>query len=192
MMYHKAVSNAVLVIFASFALALFPLAVMAHGEEGSKSDKHEHPEEGSKYLYGNHVCPISGEPVVASSFIEYYDPESHVYGRIYLCCDDCIPAASKDSAKLYKNLYRTDKKTGKPKEARDLKNEKCPISEGDNRKITEYNGLNIGFCCYNCPNSFMKDPEKYMAKLLPDAKEFMLEKEAGSSRDDDHDHDHDK
>ena len=42
----------------------------------------------------------------------------------------------------------------------------CPVSnEAINENIyTEYNGEKVYFCCKDCKDSFLKDPQKYMKK----------------------------
>lgn len=131
------------------------------------------------HLYGNHVCPITDEPVKPESFVLYEDAENKVYGRIYTCCDGCKKKAEADAKAIYMKLYRTDPKTGESVEPKDLKNAKCPVSGADVAEGAhlEYNGMIVHFCCDNCPKAFLKDPEKSMAILLPDAKEFELPKE---------------
>ncbi|UCG60271.1 MAG: efflux RND transporter periplasmic adaptor subunit [Phycisphaerales bacterium] len=44
---------------------------------------------------------------------------------------------------------------------------KCPVMGGNiNKKIfTEYKGKKVYFCCPGCIDEFLKNPEKYMAKL---------------------------
>ena len=44
----------------------------------------------------------------------------------------------------------------------------CPIMEGNpiNEAIfVEYEGKKVYFCCKACPETFLADPEKYIAKL---------------------------
>lgn len=138
-------------------------------EKKEKADNHA-----ITHLYGNHVCPVGGEPVVADASVTYANKEKGVYGRIYLCCIGCEKKAKKNIEELYNKLYRTDPKTGKAIEARDLKNDKCPMSGEavDAKAHIEYNGMIIHFCCPGCAEEFRENPEPKMSKLLPDAKEF--------------------
>jgi YHS domain-containing protein len=134
------------------------------------------------HLYGNHACPVSEDKVDPAAFYEYKDEENHVYARIYVCCEGCLKKTEEKAAELYKTLYLTDK-DGKEVAAKDLENDACPISGKDVAEKIEYNGKKIGFCCLNCPKAFLKDPEKHMAKLLPDAEEFEFEAGAGHGKD---------
>jgi hypothetical protein len=163
-------------------LALFVLCP-AYAED------HSHPEgatpSGSAkltHLYGNHECPVSGEAVVPDASVMYTDKEHGVYGRIYLCCMGCEKKAKKNISEVYKTLYRTDKKTGKAIEAKDLKNDKCPMSGEpvDAKAFIEYNGMIVHFCCPGCAQGFLKDSETKMAMLLPDAEEYKFEAKPGS------------
>ncbi|MCG3196516.1 MAG: hypothetical protein HUU16_13895 [Candidatus Omnitrophica bacterium] len=157
-------ASVALLVFAALALALSGTALA--GEEKAAAT----------HLYGNHVCPVSGKPVVSDVSVTYENKEKGVYGRIYLCCPGCVKAAKKDLEGLYKKFYLTDAKTGKAKEPKDLKNEACPMSgeKVDPSAKIEYNGMIIHFCCPGCADGFLEDPEAKMAKLLPDAKEFEL------------------
>ena len=43
----------------------------------------------------------------------------------------------------------------------------CPVMEGaiDKNLYTEYKGKKVYFCCPGCKEKFLKEPEKYIAKL---------------------------
>jgi YHS domain-containing protein len=44
----------------------------------------------------------------------------------------------------------------------------CPVMEGNpiNKNIfVEYKGKKVYFCCKGCPEEFLANPEKYVAKL---------------------------
>lgn len=44
----------------------------------------------------------------------------------------------------------------------------CPIMEGnpiDKTLFVEYKGKKVYFCCKGCPEKFLENPEKYVAKL---------------------------
>jgi YHS domain-containing protein len=44
----------------------------------------------------------------------------------------------------------------------------CPVMEGnpiDKTLFVEYKGKKVYFCCIGCPEKFLADPEKYVAKL---------------------------
>lgn len=150
-----------LVIFA--LIASIPFAFGAKPEDSGDEKELTH-------LFGNHECPVSGEPVDPTQFAEYKDEEGKVHGRIYTCCGGCIKKAEAEAAELYKKYYLTDSETGKEIEPVDLKNEKCPISGGDVSEagMIEYNGLIVGHCCAKCPAKFLEDPDVHLSKLAPD------------------------
>lgn len=169
-------SSAILILLLCFALS-----------PGYSGDTHQEAKQSDSktqvtHLYGNHECPVSGEAVVPDASVTYQDKEHGVFGRIYLCCMGCEKQVKKNPAEIYQKLYRTDKKTGKAIEARDLKNDKCPMSGEavDPKASIEYNGMIIHFCCPGCAQGFLKNPEAKMAKLLPDAEEFKFEAKPSS------------
>ncbi|HNS22153.1 MAG TPA: YHS domain-containing protein [Sedimentisphaerales bacterium] len=44
----------------------------------------------------------------------------------------------------------------------------CPVMEGnpiDPNLFVEYKGKKVYFCCKGCPEKFLANPEKYLAKL---------------------------
>lgn len=44
----------------------------------------------------------------------------------------------------------------------------CPVMEGnpiDKTLFVEYEGKKVYFCCKGCPEKFLANPEKYIAKL---------------------------
>ncbi|WP_027185987.1 YHS domain-containing protein [Desulfovibrio inopinatus] len=51
--------------------------------------------------------------------------------------------------------------------AQDVKQEKCPVMgyKPSAKLYTDYKGKRIYFCCATCPETFKKDPEKYMKKI---------------------------
>ena len=136
------------------------------------------------HLFGNHKCPAMGGTVIPESFVTYEDKEKNVYGRVYMCCDGCSKKVEANLVELYQKFYRTDPKTGKPKEAKDLKNVECPISGepvAENVSI-EYNGMIVHFCCPGCAKGFLKDPDGKLAKLVPEKEleKYEYERPAGS------------
>jgi hypothetical protein len=163
-------------------LTLVALQPIYGGDKASTDATHPAGKDPMTHLYGNHECPVSGEAVVPDASVTYNDKEHGVYGRIYLCCIGCEKKVKKNISEVYKTLYRTDKKTGKPMEPKDLKNEKCPMSGEpvDAKALIEYNGMIVHFCCPGCAQGFLKNPEAKMAVLLPDAKEFEFQAKPGS------------
>jgi len=112
-------------------------------------------------------------------FVEYSAPQTHTYGKIYMCCPACKATIEKDPAAAYKKAYMDREikdaegkvvvEKGQPI---DLKNEKCPIMGGkvSDKDWAVYNGYKIHFCCPNCEKPFMKDADKNLAKLIKDQK----------------------
>ena len=83
---------------------------------------------------------------------------------------------------LYTKYYRTDPKTGKAISPFDLKNPTCPMSgepvtEND---WIEYNGMIVHFCCADCVEGFLKDPDEKLAKMVANPKDFAYKRSAGS------------
>lgn len=139
-----------------------PFAFAAKPDEGEKKEL--------THLFGNHECPVSGDPVDPTTFAEYKDEENQVYGRVYVCCGGCVKKAEENVADLYKKHYRTDAESGEEIEAVKLENETCPISGGavSEPGMIEYNGMVVGHCCDKCPAKFLADPDSHLAKLAND------------------------
>jgi hypothetical protein len=162
-------------------VAVFGSQVDAAGSESAKEETK------ATHLFGNHECPVMGEPVDPKSFVEYKDEENMVFGRLYTCCKGCNKKTEAKAADLYKRYFLTDAKTGKPKEALDLANSECPISGEavDEVARIEFNGMKLGFCCEKCVEAFLKDPNATLAKLVPEkvAKKYEYEYSgSGSSK----------
>jgi hypothetical protein len=146
---------------------------------------HELPkvEKKADVFYGNAKCVATGEKTDPKLFVEYADPKTHVYGKIYMCCLACKAAIEKDPAAAYKKAYldrEIKDKDGKviveKGQPIDLKNEKCPIMGGkvSDKDWAVYNGYRIHFCCPACEKPFMKDADKNLAKLIKDQKVSVL------------------
>ena len=53
-------------------------------------------------------------------------------------------------------------------EAAAIEQTTCPVMEGnpiDKSIFVEYKGKKVYFCCKGCPEKFLANPEKYVAKL---------------------------
>ncbi|MCB9781625.1 MAG: hypothetical protein H6751_01490 [Candidatus Omnitrophica bacterium] len=170
--------------------------VMGAEDEGHSHEEHDHDHEGHdhselEYLYGNHYCPACNyaDLVDPHYFADISNKKAGIFARVYLCSPDCAQEIKENMAKYYMEIYRTDKETGKEKPALDLKNETCPISGKpvSGEDAIEYNGMMIGFCCANCPEAFLEDPEPAMRKLLPEKEEYKF---PGNDEEHDLDHDH--
>jgi len=167
------------------ALPASPTWSQGHAHSHSHKDGDSHKSEKAKetkYLFGNHQCPVTGETVVPESFVEARNEKGKVYGKIYLCCQGCEKRANKDFNDLYNKFYRTDKKTGKFVGPQDLKNRTCPVSGEpiETDSSIEYNGMMVHFCCAGCVKGFLKDPDPKLVKLVPDLKPFEYQRPAGS------------
>ncbi|MCA9436168.1 MAG: hypothetical protein KC978_10315 [Candidatus Omnitrophica bacterium] len=173
--------------------AIISMAIMsAWSEEHEHSHKHgdtektENPKE-VEYLFGNHFCPVGGETVIPESFAQSELEEGDVYGRIYMCCDGCKKKTEEEFEDLYKKFYRTDPKTGKPKDPVDLKNPNCPMSGHpvEDDVLLEYNGMIVHFCCPGCGQDFLEDPDDKLIKLVSEKKDYKYKRPAdsGSSKD---------
>lgn len=181
-------------LFCLFAVCAYALTVPASYVVAAEEDSSTpHDSEVFDYLYGNHTCPAcpDADAVDPHFFADVKNKKGRVFARIYVCTPSCAKEIEKNMGKFYMSVYRTDKKNGKEIPARDLKNQVCPVSGDkiDGKTSIEYNGMIVSFCCEDCVESFLKDPEPGMRKLLPDAKEFKFE---GDSDHEDHDHDHEE
>lgn len=152
----------------------------ADEQEGHSHEESDHEE--FEYLYGNHLCPTCDytDRVDPHYFVDISNKKVGIFARVYLCSPDCGDEIEKNMAKYYMEIYRTDKETKKEKPALDLKNKTCPMDENavDAKTTIEYNGMIVGFCSKDCSEAFLKEPEKGMAKILPEAKEFKFETDA--------------
>lgn len=124
---------------------------------------------GKVRLYGNEKCPATGNPVYANTFTEIKLPGGNTYGRVYLCCAGCASKVKADPAKYYKQLFLTGP-DGQVKPIRELHNAQDPVSgEVSDPSLTiVYNGLRLGFAKKENIPAFLKNPNTYLAKLLPD------------------------
>ena len=105
-------------------------------------------------FFGNKKCPVTGEKTVAKHFVKHGDE------KIYLCCKSCVKKAKKEPKGLFAKAYPTAKNT-------DVKNAKCPIMGGEAKKAvkTTFQGHVVHFCCPGCDKSFLREPNKHLAKL---------------------------
>ncbi len=153
-----------LVVICAAALLIAAPFTFAAKTDDSESDQE------LTHLFGNHECPISGDPVDPTQFVVYTDEDNKVHGRIYTCCGGCLEKTEAKAAELYKKYYLTDAESGEEIEPVDFKNEECPISGGAVAEagIIQYNGMVVGHCCDKCPTKFLEDPDTNLAKLAND------------------------
>jgi len=130
-------------------------------------------------FYGNPVCVITGAKINPTLFVDYADAKTHTYGKIYMCCPMCKEKIEKDPAAAYKKAYldrEIKDKEGKVVVAKGqaipLNNRTCPVlgDKVDGKSYLIYDGYRVDFCCAGCDKTFMKDPDKNLAKLIVDQK----------------------
>ena len=93
-----------------------------HEEKEHADHDHDHDHSEFEYLYGNHYCHICNyaDLVDPHFYADISNKKAGVYARIYVCSKDCAEDIKKDVGKHYKEVYRTDRKSGKEKPALDL------------------------------------------------------------------------
>ena len=100
-------------------------------------------------------CPIMGGKIDRSVYAD------HDGKRVYFCCDGCPADFKKDPAKYIKSMEDAGIVLEKPQTT-------CPVMKGgkiDKALFVEHEGQRVYFCCGGCPETFKKDPAKYMTAL---------------------------
>jgi YHS domain-containing protein len=118
--------------------------------------------------HSNNTCPISGKPVNPNLFYDYKDEKGNTYGRIYVCCPNCLATVAENPAKYYNKVYREEKKVASESTAaEEIANQTCPVLGGKARSdiAIEYNGKKVYFCCPGCVGKFTAEPGKYLKKM---------------------------
>ena len=108
------------------------------------------------------LCPVMGGPINKDIFIEYKGK------KVYFCCGGCDDMFLKEPEKYIDKLPQfKDVKNEAEKVLAAGQQTKCPVMGGDINKdiFIEYKGKKVYFCCGGCDDMFLKDPEKYIAKL---------------------------
>ncbi len=144
-----------------FRLAVVTLAMVGLcatafvGAEEKKAAKQKDPLKKVK-------CPISGNAVKAEAVAAYKD------AKIYMCCEKCVAAFTKDSKK---HAAKANHQLVLTKQA---KQQKCPLSGRDlnNDAKTKVVGLTVKFCCENCQGKVAKMKEKEQIELVFNDKAF--------------------
>lgn len=105
-------------------------------------------------FFGNKACPVSGEPSKPNLSVKHEDD------RVFVCCKACIKKVAAEPKAFHAKAY-PDKKVI------DLKNAKCPIMGGKAKEKVSivFQGHRIHFCCPGCDRSFLKEPNKHLARL---------------------------
>jgi YHS domain-containing protein len=107
----------------------------------------------------NKSCPVCGKAIEADK-----GKDVAWQGRkVMVCSAECVSGFKKSPF-----VYTTKAVYG----AEDLANKKCPVmaakgkdeAAGDDDLVV-YKGKIVHFCCEDCPEDFVKDPETYFAKV---------------------------
>ena len=130
----------------------------------------------------NATCPVSGKPVDAE-FAVLFDNKN-----VGFCCGNCKAAFEKEPAKFAAKIKADAAPAPKPEERKPeakpeekkpaaaptakAVNTKCPrTGQPVNAELTAtHNNKTIAFCCETCQGKFKATPEKYLPKLVEDAK----------------------
>jgi YHS domain-containing protein len=118
------------------------------------------------------TCPVmAGGKIKKSLYVD------HDGKRIYFCCPGCPRAFKKDPEKYLKKLKAEGvaledapvaEAPAPPPEPK-ITQTACPITGGgiDTGIHVDHKGTRVYFCCPRCPNTFKKDPERYMKTVKP-------------------------
>jgi hypothetical protein len=101
-------------------------------------------------------CPVSGEAVSADQSVAYRD------AKVYFCCDKCLAAFEKDSAKHAPKANLQLVATGQ------YKQEKCPLSGQavNKEKTVKVTDVQVNACCDNCLKKANDTKEEDRVALL--------------------------
>lgn len=127
------------------------------------------PDTGKKTLALQTTCPVTGDPINKKLYVDYKGK------RIYVCCESCIDPVKKNPEKYIKKLENMGQSVetivgAKAGHVTALVPQKtCPVMGNpiDKSVFVDYKGKRVYFCCAGCPETFKKDPEKYL-KILAD------------------------
>lgn len=128
--------------------------IQKKAEEG-QMHAHDHAEEGSMHAHGEEdgavVDPVCGMKIKKSDAKATYEYNGKTY---YFCMEGCLEKFKKNPAKYAQKAEEMVK---------------CPVSGKEIKKSEaagshEYNGKTYYFCCSNCKEKFVQDPEKYVNK----------------------------
>jgi YHS domain-containing protein len=131
---------------------------------------------GKKMLSPQTTCPVTGDPINKKLYVDYKGK------RIYVCCESCIGPVKKNPEKYIKKIEALGQSVetivgSAAAHAKALVPQKsCPVmgSPVDKSIFVDYKGKRVYFCCSMCPETFKKDPEKYL-KVLADRGEAVEE-----------------
>lgn len=132
-------------------ILIFAISVFAVAQEEKTEQK---PNEDVKYQT---ICPVMEGEIDKDLYVD------HDGKRVYLCCDACVEKFKEDPETYIKKLEDAGVTLEKAPKAQTI----CPIMGGEiNKEIyADYKGKRVYFCCEACPDTFMKDPEKYIKQM---------------------------
>jgi len=108
-----------------------------------------------KELTPQTTCPVSGEKIVKSAFVDYQGQ------RIYFCCKGCVSKFEADPEKYMEKFA----KDGVLLESVQKKDPVCGMEIKDKKIKRDYKGRRVYFCSEYCAKEFDKDPKASLEKL---------------------------
>jgi YHS domain-containing protein len=147
-----------LVFIVSFAVPL-----LAGGRGGRcRHDHHSRSEDpgaaGEAGTVTQKTCPVGGTKIAEGSFVD------HEGKRVYLCCDGCAAAFTKDPGLYLKKLADMGEEV---ETIAAVPQKTCPVMGGaiDKEVFADHGGRRIYLCCEGCREPFESDPATYLRKL---------------------------
>ena len=105
-------------------------------------------------FFGNKTCPVTGKPAKAALSVKHGDE------HVFVCCKGCIKKVAAKPKVFHAKAYPAAK-------VNDLGNEKCPVMGGKAKEkvSTVFQGHRVHFCCPGCDKSFLREPNKHLARM---------------------------
>ena len=123
--------------------------------EKGQMHAHAHAEEGQMHAHGEEdgtvADPVCGMKVKKSEAKATYEYKGKTY---YFCMEGCMEKFKKNPEKY---AQKAEEMVTCPVSGEEIKRSEASGSY-------EYNGKTYYFCCPNCKEKFVKDPEKYTKK----------------------------
>lgn len=113
----------------------------AAGEDAAKAKPQKH-------------CPVMGSRIDKSLYVDVDGK------RVYVCCEDCVAAVTKDPAKYVQKLEAEGVTLATVQTT-------CPVMGGkiDKSLYVDHDGKRIYVCCSGCIGAIKADPQKYIKQL---------------------------